>query len=86
MAKEWIMVRVPRATHAKLIAISEEFDRVREDGYRSHLEYSDRHGIPIYEVINELVREHREHQRRRGESAERTRKARKQTRDEGQAC
>jgi len=63
-AKEWIMVRIPRLVHKRLVALSEHMDRQRENGFRSHIAYSDQHGVPLYAVIGTLLDEYDSHKER----------------------
>jgi hypothetical protein len=67
MATDWIMVRVSKATHARLLAVRESLFRAEENGQVS-LDRDPRDRVSIDQIINRLIDARSAHAARRNKT------------------
>jgi len=55
-SKQWIMVRLDRTTHAKLLALRASWESDSSNVTTHHQQTTDRFGLSLDSVVNELIR------------------------------
>lgn len=66
--KDWIMVRVQRTTHERLMAEKRRIEKSREKGHNQQLALHESHGLPLDTVISLLLNDRESHVRRSNRS------------------
>jgi len=70
----WIMVRIDRATHAKLLAVKQRMEADHDKSPMRRYETVDRFGLSLDSVIRELIRRDEAHKTRSKKSSAKRRK------------